>query len=148
VGLIAERLPPWGGGVLEASTYYATLSMSAFAHPLLSVLPLAAPNPFLPLLSLQRPLLPGQEWLSGFTISPQLGVRGMLLSYGMGRIQQAARAGLRSDRPTMTALTAPLSVSGSSSPAGFLNCEPRQSRWRWLQTGGMVAVNWLTAPPS
>src|SRR5690606_10377063 len=82
---IGSRLPAWGRGILELSTYTASLSFMAFAHPLANFLPFLPKNRFLLLGSLHRPLLPGQRFVSGYTIAPQLGWQGMLLGYGMSQ---------------------------------------------------------------
>ena len=54
---LSARLPPWGRGVFEAATYFISLNVAGIAKPFLA---------------LQRPLVPGQELLSGFAISPAL----------------------------------------------------------------------------
>src|SRR5262249_31591806 len=70
---IAARLPAWGRGILEGSTYYGVLSVSAFSPPILRLLSLSHRNEFLPLAVLERPYLPGQCWQSGLLLSLQLG---------------------------------------------------------------------------
>ena len=64
---ISSRLPPWGRGVFEATTYFVSLNVAGFAKPFLA---------------LQRPVIPGQELLSGFALSPALSPRAMLMHYG------------------------------------------------------------------
>jgi len=49
---LSSRLPPWGRGVFEATTYFVSLNVAGFATPFLA---------------LQRPVIPGQEWLRGLT---------------------------------------------------------------------------------
>src|SRR6185295_1383865 len=64
---VSSRLPPWGRGVFEATTYFVSLNMAGFAKPFLA---------------LQRPVIPGQELLSGFAVSPALSPRAMIMHYG------------------------------------------------------------------
>ena len=66
---VSSRLPPWGRGVFEATTYFVSLNVAGFAKPFL-------------FLTLQRPVIPGQELLSGFAVSPALSPRAMLTHYG------------------------------------------------------------------
>jgi Surface antigen variable number repeat len=79
---ISSRLPPWGRGVFEASTYYLTFSVTGFSNPLIRLLPIPVrPSPPA-LLVLERPYLPGQALLSGFALSPQLSAPRLLAGYG------------------------------------------------------------------
>ena len=64
---LASRLPPWGRGVFEATTYFVSLNVAGFAKPFLA---------------LERPVIPGQELISGFAVSPALSPRAMLMHYG------------------------------------------------------------------
>jgi hypothetical protein len=64
---LASRLPPWGRGVFEATTYFVSLNVAGFAKPFFA---------------LERPLIPGQLLLSGFAVSPGLSTRAMLMHYG------------------------------------------------------------------
>ena len=64
---LSSRLPPWGRGVFEATTYFVSFNVAGFAKPFLA---------------LQRPVIPGQELLSGFAVSPALSPRAMLMHYG------------------------------------------------------------------
>lgn len=142
---VASRLPGWGRGIFETSTYYVTLSVSAFANPFLRLAPLAAGSRWIPLFSLGRPLIAGQGWTSGFAISPQLGWKGMLASYGANQLHRGVRGLLRSDAPAQAGLVVPVErvEGGDAKPAGFLICEPERSRWAWLRTAGTIAADWL-----
>jgi hypothetical protein len=57
-----------GRGVFEVATYFVSLNVAGFARPFLA---------------LQRPIIPGQELLSGFAVSPALSPRAMLRHYGL-----------------------------------------------------------------
>ena len=83
-----SRLPAWGSGLLELSTYTASFSLVAFAHPLLPFLAVASKSPVLPVLAIQRPFTPGEGWLSGFAIAPQLGWQRTVLGYATAQVQQ------------------------------------------------------------
>src|SRR5688572_23648179 len=52
---VSSRLPPWGRGIFEATTYVVSLNVTGFAKPFVA---------------LERPVVPGQELGSGFAISP------------------------------------------------------------------------------
>ena len=85
---LSSRLPAWGSGLLELSTYTASFSLVAFAHPLLPFLAVASKSPVFPVLAIQRPFTPGEGWLSGFAIAPQLGWQRTALGYATTQIQQ------------------------------------------------------------
>ena len=80
---IGSRLPPWGQGLLELATYTVSAHLMLLPKPLGSILPGLPNRRFFPLLTIQRPLLPGQRFLSGFTVAPQTGWLGMLTGYGV-----------------------------------------------------------------
>ncbi len=130
-GSITSRLPGWGRGLLEASTYYFTFSMMGLPA-LPRILPFGnSASRWLPLLALARPSLPGQRWFSGFTISPQLGMRSMLVGYGMSQAHQGIRTLLRAEGVEVPSLMVPVQWSSSARPAkaGALLCEPPKSMW-------------------
>ena len=83
---IRSRLPAWGSGLLELSSYTASLSLFAFVHPLIPGIGLPK-LPFLPIAMLQRPYTPGQGWKSGFMIAPQIGWQYIVMGYGLTQIQ-------------------------------------------------------------
>jgi outer membrane protein insertion porin family len=147
---IGSRLPAWGRGPLELSTYYATFNLFAFLPPAISLLLLAPQTGLRPLVAVERPYLPGQGWQSGFLLSPQLGWRGMLSHYGLTQARKTVQSALESDRST-SAMTVPVMwrdgrderSEAELRPAGTLLCEAAPPRWAWLQTGGMTALDWL-----
>ncbi len=85
---ISSRLPAWGRGLFELSTYSASFSLVAFAHPLLPILAVASRGPVFPLVAIQRPFTPGEGWLSGFVVAPQLGWQRTVLGYPVTQLQQ------------------------------------------------------------
>jgi hypothetical protein len=82
---IASRLPPWGRGIFELSTYAASISLFAFLKPLLPIV--NPPKRFIPVLALQRSFTPGEGWRSGFAIAPQLGWRNFGVGYVVAQIE-------------------------------------------------------------
>jgi hypothetical protein len=132
---LSSRLPPWGRGLLELSTYTASVSMLAFAHPLLPIL--NAPKRFIPILALERPYVPGEGWKSGFLIAPQLGWRNSALGYGVSQIQQRLLPLVSVDR----SLEPDLNITVNR-PAGeaVLSCEPPKPRLGLLRSTASVAL--------
>jgi outer membrane protein assembly factor BamA len=134
-GSLSSRLPPWGKGLLELSTYSASISLIAFAHPLIPLLATSTKR-FLPVLSLQRPFTPGEGWLSGFMIAPQLGWQLPALNYGIVQLQHRLRPpAVEPELPV--AVTLPRGTSA-------LICEqprPRLAAWRSI---AVIAVRFLS----
>jgi hypothetical protein len=137
---VSSRLPAWGQGILEASTYYVTVGAIAPWNPLVRFLPIASKRSPWSWIALDRPWLPGQGPLSGFSLSPMLSARTMLARYGLTHASRGARAVLASGDPGVT-LVIPVSMptpgadDGESRDARFLLCEPPQPRLRWLRAG-------------
>lgn len=138
---IGSRLPSWGRGIFELSTYTASISFMTFA-PAARVLPFLPNKRFIALATLARPQLPGQRWLSGFTIAPQLGWQGMLLGYGMGQSRDLLAGVWQSDRD----FTPPIEVkivrgSGPDAPIeGAMLCEmPATKLDRARQVGSITS---------
>ena len=116
---VSSRLPPWGRGVFEATTYFVSLNVAGFAKPFL-------------FLTLQRPVVPGQELLSGFAVSPALSPRAMLMHYG--RTHLAHRVGNLLDVEGNDPLTVPVTSAGPPE-AEPLVCVPPKPRLWWLRRG-------------
>ena len=167
---IKSRLPAWGQGAAALSTYNLVFSLLALPAVGLSPLSLTAGVRWQALVGLERPYLPSERWRSGFLLSPQLGWRGALTSYGLTHARQAAgaalqggsafdadlyvaaqwRAGEGADSVAETTTAGP-SVVGAG-PAFFgasvLRCQARKPSWKWLRAAGAVAANLLlTATP-
>ncbi len=134
-GSVTSRLPGWGRGILELSTYYFSFSMLGL--PSMSrFLPLGnSVGRWLPLAAIARPALPGQRWLSGFTISPQMGLQSMLLGYGMSQAHVTFRGLLHADGIEVPSLVVPVQWISPARPAkaGALLCEPPKSKWTTLR---------------
>lgn len=135
---VAARLQKFGQGVLEASTYYAAFGFAGFGR-LARLLPLV-PNGARWSASLSRPYLPGQEWLSGFSVSPQWGWKAALASYGLAQAGRRTRAWLAGGWP-QEPVVAPVAFGR----APVLLCEAPTPGLRWLRAAAGLAVDWLLA---
>ncbi len=120
---LASRLPPWGRDLFEATTYFVSLNVAGFATPFLA---------------LERPLMPGQELLSGFSISPALSTRAMLMHYG--RTHVAHRIGAMLDDHWNGPLKVPV-ASAAPQKAEPLICVPPKARLWWLRRGAAIVSN-------
>jgi outer membrane protein insertion porin family len=152
---VETRLPPWGHGLLELSTYTANFSLFAFSQPVWGSLGLIPKGRLAPLLFLKRPLLPGQGWQSGFVLSPQYGWREMLLSYGLVHVGNSARLALSGDPIPSQSLSVPVRTElaegdesgGDSKTVGYLLCESARPRLEWLRLIGTTALGWVLGNP-
>ena len=118
---LSSRLPPWGRDVFEAATYFVSLNVTGFARPFLA---------------LQRPLIPGQELLSGFAVSPALSPRAMLRHYGLTHLAHRIEPML--DDHGSDPLAVPVTSAGPLE-AEPLICVPAKARLWWLRRGAIVA---------
>jgi hypothetical protein len=132
---ISSRLPAWGAGLLDLSTFTASISLFAFAKPLLPLLGLK--NPFAPVFALQRPFTPSEGWKSGFLIAPQMGWRASLMSYPITQLQQRLMPVLAGNRDQPQDLT--VTVAG---PDGEMTtfCEPAKPGMKWLRRGAIFGL--------
>ena len=143
-GSIARRLPAWGSGIFELSTYYASFSLIGFPASLARFLPITTFHGFAPILSVQRPFIPGDGWRSGFTIAPQLGWQAMLISYGATQIGQRLAPLLLGD----SKLTPELQVMVERPNGdGELLCEPPKPRLAKVRMGAAVLIQFVSAMP-
>jgi hypothetical protein len=120
---LASRLPPWGRGIFEATTYFISLNVAGFAKPFLA---------------LERPVIPGQELLSGFAVSPVLSPRAMVMHYGRTHLAHAISAML--DGEVRDPLAVPVTSAGRLQDEPLV-CVPPQRRLWWLRRGAAAAVN-------
>ena len=114
---ISSRLPPWGRGLFEASTYYVTFNAIGLSKPL---------------------LLPGQALLSGFAMSPSLSPRAILTRYGSTHLTRGVHAVLDDER--VDALAVPVTAHGRPG-SELLVCNPPKPRLWWLRRGGALAID-------
>lgn len=120
---LSSRLPPWGRGVFDAATYFVSLNVTGFAKPFLA---------------LQRPVVPGQELLSGFAVSPALAPRAMLMHYGRTHLAHGIGAVL--DGEWDDALVVPLTSAGPLDTEPLI-CVPPKPRLWWLRRGAAAVTN-------
>lgn len=142
---LSSRLPAWGRGLLELSTYTASISLIAFAQPILPLFSVTSKTSILPVLAITRPFTPGEGWLSGFTVAPQLGWQLGVLGYATTQMQQRLLLRLAGNRAFEEEL--PVTVAR---PQGeiTLSCtppKPRFSNLRWGATMGLHLVGVLGA---
>lgn len=139
------RLPGWGRGILELSTYAVSANVMLFAKPVSTLLPFLPHRRFIQMLAIDRPLLPGHPWLSGFTIAPQFGWPGLLAGYGV----EHARGWIRSWPDSESALTPgmPVTVAHNGSE-GIVYCRPPKTKAdRARQIGATAAGALLSFVP-
>ena len=139
---ISSRLPPWGSGLFELATYTASVSMYAFARPILPLLGVDPRRSLAPVLALARPFSPGEGWKSGFSIAPQLGWKASALAYSASQFEQRLLPVLAGDRGIVPDL--PVTVEGPSGE-GVMLCEPRPPRFARLRYGATIAIRLLGA---
>ena len=118
---VSSRLPPWGRGMFEAATYFVSLNVTGFAKPFLA---------------LQRPVIPGQELLSGFAVSPALSPWATLRHYGLTHLGHSI--GPLLDGHGNDALTVPITSAGQLAAEPLICVPPKAPLW-WLRRGTAVA---------
>jgi outer membrane protein insertion porin family len=136
---IRTRLPAWGSGLLEASTYTASISLIAFFHSLLPVMGLPK-IPLIPLAALNRPYTPGEGWKSGFMIIPQLGWQYMVMGYGVAQLEHRAIPALQGDRGLEPEL--PVTVETPTSRTTMF-CEPPAPRFSPARNALAMALRFI-----
>lgn len=136
---IRTRLPSWGSGILEASTYTISLSMFAFTHSLVPILGL--PHiPLIPIAALNRPYTPGEGWKSGFMIAPELGWQYIVLGYGAAQLQHRLVPVLRGDRGLEPEL--PVTVETPTSRTTMF-CEPPAPRFSAVRNALAIGLGFI-----
>lgn len=139
---LRSRLPPWGSGLFELATYTASISVFAFAHPILPLLAIDPLRKLFPVLALSRPFSPGEGWQSGFTIAPELGWRASAFTYSATQIQQRMLPVLAGDSGLVPEL--PVTVEGPSGE-GVMLCEPPAPRFAKLRYGATIGLRLIGA---
>jgi hypothetical protein len=114
---LASRLPPWGRGIFEATTYLVSINVAGFAQPFVA---------------LERPVIPGQQLLSGFAVSPPLSSRAMLMHYG--RTHLAAGISAMLDGEVHDPLVVPVTLAGQRQDEPLVCVPPKRRLW-WLRSG-------------
>lgn len=136
---IRTRLPSWGHGILEASTYTLSISMFAFTRSLIPILGL--PHiPLIPIAALNRPYTPGEGWKSGIMIAPELGWQYIVLGYGTAQLQHRLVPILRGDRGLEPEL--PVTVETPSSRTTMF-CEPPAPRFYAVRNALAIGLGFI-----
>ncbi|MCU1273619.1 MAG: outer membrane protein/protective antigen OMA87-like protein, partial [Bryobacterales bacterium] len=138
-GSLSTRLPPWGQGLLELSTYTASVSLVAFANPLAPFLSVASKRLFLPTLVLERAYSPAEGWKSGFFLAPQLGWSPSVLHYATTQIEHRILTALTRDSGLEPEL--PVTVENRN----VMFCEPPTPRSAKVAKALTVALQLLGA---
>ncbi len=143
-GSVSSRLPPWGRGLLELSTYTLSFNIFAFSRSFLPILSVASNKPLLGVVALERPFMPGAGWLSGFAIAPQIRWKVSALSYASTQIHQRLQPLIAGDRGTVPEIQVAV-----NRPAGdaILFCQPPRPRFAALRTSAGFALQLLGALP-
>ena len=134
------------GGPLKASvseriaSYSVSIGLIAFAHPVVPALA-AATKRFVPVATLERP---GNGWLSGIAIAPQLGWQASAAAYVTTQIRQRLTLLLAGDR----GLTPELPVI-MKTPTGekTLFCQAPQPRFFVVRTAAAMALQVVGSLP-
>ena len=143
-GSVGTRLPSWGSGLFELSTYYASVSLIGFPASLARFLPLGSIHGFVPILSLQRPYSPGEGWRSGFTIAPQLGWQASAISYGATQLGEHLAPLLLGEARFTPPL--PITVERPNGD-GELLCDPPKPRLAPLRVGAALLLQFAASVP-
>jgi hypothetical protein len=139
---VRSRLPPWGSGLFDLTTYAASVSVFAFARPIVPALALIPKRPLLPVLALTRAYTPDEGWLSGFTLAPQLGWRAAGFTYSATQITQRLLPVLAGDRGLVPELQVNVEDSHGD---GTIICDPPPPRWAKLRTVAGIGLRLLGA---
>jgi len=135
---IRTRLPAWGSGLLEASTYTVSLSLFAFTR---AILPVGLPRiPLIPIAALSRPYTPGQGWKSGFMIVPQIAWQYMVLGYGVSQMEHRLVPVLQGDRGLEPEI--PVAVETPNSRSTMF-CEPPTPRLAPVRTALVFGLRFI-----
>jgi outer membrane protein assembly factor BamA len=132
---LMSRLPPWGRGIFELSTYTVSASLLAFAQP---IIPGLAVKKFVPIFALSRGFIPGASWTTGFVIAPQVGWQGSLMFTGAAQLQGRLLPMLTPNRGLIPELN--IAVEGDT-PEGAILCQAPKPRLHSLRTAAAIALH-------
>jgi outer membrane protein insertion porin family len=134
--MLASRLPSWGRGLLNLSTYYASASLMSGIMPFPNLLGQRR-NVVTPILALHRPFTPGLGWKSGFVLSPQLDYKVSALQYGATQVMERFLPWLSASESASPLLTVTVERPGGDA---LMVCEPPGPRLKWLRMGAATAL--------
>ena len=142
---VDARLPPWGRGILDLSTWLGAFGVVSYADPVASILSGEAKALWRPFVALRRPLLPGQQMTSGFLLSPSLGWREHLVYSGLVHVRSAVDRALepagQGSPPLAAAYGRREQDDSTAGEPGIFVCTPRKSRLDWLQSGAKLLLD-------
>jgi len=144
---IGTRLPPWGWDLIELSTYTVSMNFMLFPKALAVLIPGVPHSGFLAAATIQRSWLPGEPFLSGFTIAPQLGWVGMAEGYGLSKARWLLGGLFKSGAyeepalPVSIVHAAPEGQGEESLPT--LYCEVPKPRMAMVRRAGALATGLL-----
>src|SRR5207244_2102477 len=121
-------------------SYTASINLVFFAKPLNTILPIFPNRRFFPELTIRRPLLPGQNFHSGFTLAPQFGWKGMLAGYGLSHTHEFLGGLFQSERSFTPGLPVTITHVGADERPreDRMFCELPKTKKEWgLQIGGI-----------
>jgi len=134
---LSSRLPPWGRGIFELSTYTVSLTAFAFMSPIVPALGVSKVASMVPVIALRRPYSPGEGWLSGFTIAPQLGWKLGVIGYATTQIQRRMLPLLDGSRSAQPELAIEFSTPRSSGP---MLCDAPKPRFMMARRVGALTL--------
>jgi len=134
-GAVTARVP-W------IPTFTASISLVAFRRPIIPGIPVQR---FVPVAALERAFIPGNSWLSGIVIVPQLGWPMMAMSYGSAQLKQRLTPLLAGNRGLISEL--PVTIATPTGEKTML-CEPPEPRFYLLRRSAAFGLQLLTALPS
>ncbi|HEY7337176.1 MAG TPA: POTRA domain-containing protein [Bryobacteraceae bacterium] len=140
---IGTRLPPWGWRLIELSTFTVSMNFMLLPKSVALLLPAFPHSGFLAAAVIQRPLLPGQPFFSGFSVAPQLGWQGVALGYGFSKARSLAGrffAGNQSAAPALPVTIVRAMDGEPDVPKGVLYCEAPKPRFQLARKAGGFAT--------
>lgn len=141
--IIGSRLPSWGQGIFEMATYSANLNFVLLPKALGNFIPFLPNKRFLTIVTVDRPSLPGQTFLSGFTITPQFRWQGPVASYGISQVRTLVSPLFQSKRDFETGLIVNVERTEVDMPGGgsAMACPLSKTKLDWVRQISRVALN-------
>lgn len=144
---IGTRLPPWGWDLIELSTYSVSMNFMLFPKTLAVLMPGLPHSGFLAAATIQRPWLPGEPFLSGFTIAPQLGWVGMAEGYGLSKARWLLgglfKTGASAEPALPVSIVHAAAEGQAEEPPATLYCEVPKPRMDMVRRAGGLATGLL-----
>jgi len=125
---VGTRLPGWGQGMVDLSTWTISANVVLFPKSMAGLLPWLPRHRFARMLMVHRPILPGQGFLSGFSVAPQLGWRGVVAGYGVSQFRDLVSGLAQTNRSFAEALPVAITPGG-----GSLYCEVPKTKLDWMR---------------